>query len=300
MPREIPYIFCRYDFVRKRQALSIKEQQELLESLKAARVAYRNKEPSQDEFDTFEMTPRHFTFDGVDAFSWCVGYDIRTRTEASYDTATDLITEHFAEANGIRFTRFVAVPSLRGLAVSDQRSDIHLGGMAGISRFKAVVRSKKGNRFRVEPAGSSADIDRAFKAWRVQQFSFSVRPFNPTRRRLGGQLHDLMVKNGVMQLSGVARPSGGDAITAPKSGIVGEAIGLAEHGYGQVALKGVTSQGREAVIGKPHFSQEKEKNKKRQAAPRLIKVYILEYESSERRRVGEVVKALVEFYGNET
>jgi len=105
-----------------------------------------------------------------------------------------------------------------------------------------------------------------------------------------------MIKNNVFQLSGTARPSGGKEIEAPQKGIIGEAIGLADHGYGQVALKAVTKKGREAVIGKPHFSPEKEKNKKRQAAPRLIKVYVGRSRSN-RKHIEEVVKALVEFYG---
>lgn len=297
MPKEAPYIFCRYEFIRKKSALTEKDQIDLLNNLRGVPVAYRNRAPGKNDYDTFEMSPRHLTFEDVGALSWCVGYNIRTRREAQYNAARDEIDEHFAKANGIKYTRFVAVPALGVLAVNDQHTDTHLGGMPGISRFKSVVRSIKGTRVRIELAGTSEDILRAFRSWKVEQFLFSVRPFNPTRRRLGAKLHDLMIKNGVGQLSGVAKPTAGHKILAPEDGIVGEAMGLSERGYGQVAVKGRTQQGREAAIGKPHFSPEKEKNMSRQAKPRLIKVYIDESGASERKRIGEVVKALVEFYG---
>src|ERR1700741_3831004 len=175
MPREIPYLFCRYDFVRKGKALDEPEQKKLLDDLRGVRIAYRNKDAAEDEFDTFEMTPRHFNFEGVGALSWCVGYDLHTRNKADYDAAQDEIDEYTVETDGIKYTRFVAVPSLRALAVSDQHGDTHLGGAPGISRFKAVVRSLKGNRIKVELAGTTADLAKAFKSWDVEQFSFSVR-----------------------------------------------------------------------------------------------------------------------------
>ena len=182
------------------------------------------------------------------------------------------------------------------LAVADRISDTSLGGMAGVSRFKSVVRSVRGAKAVVQLAASSEDVDQALSTWSVEQFSFSLRPFNPTPKRLGSKLHDLIVANGIGQMRGVALPTAGEYIHDADDGFVGEAVGLSEAGYGQISVKGRTSEGREAALGKPVFSTNREENQERQQKPRSLKVYF-DLEGKERIDNISIAKALIDFYG---
>ena len=159
------------------------------------------------------MKPGQFTVDDkTSALTWCVGYHLHQREEAEYDTDLDDILESYVETNGIRFTKFVAIPHLGVLAVADRISDTSLGGMAGVSRFKSVMRSVKGAKAVVQLAATSQDVDQALSTWSVEQFSFSLRPFNPTPKRMGKKLHDLFITNGIGQMRGVALPTTGEYI----------------------------------------------------------------------------------------
>lgn len=63
-------------------------------------------------------------------------------------------------------------------------------------------------------------------------------------------------------------------IKPAKDGIVATATELADAGYGQYSLKGVTPEGHEAQIKQPKFDFEKTKNEKRQAENRELRIII--------------------------
>jgi hypothetical protein len=298
MARPVPYLFCRYQLLQGKQALSGAEQIALLREIRGVMVPYRQADPDEADADTFSMKPGQFTIDGQHTgITWCVGYYLHQREEAEYNKDDDEIIEAYVETGGIRFTKFVAVPHLGVLAVADRTSETALGATAGISRFRSVVRHKNGAKAIVQLAATSEEVGRALKRWSVDQVSFVLRPFNPTARRLGRQLHALMIANGIGRFRGVAQPaSPGEHLHDPGKGLVGEAVGLTQEGYGQIAVKGRTPEGHEASLGKPGFSRDKEENRKRQGKPRSLKIYF-ELEGSERQNNIMIAKALIEFYG---
>ena len=78
-------------------------------------------------------------------------------------------------------------------------------------------------------------------------------------------------------------------------GLIAEAKGLADAGYGQIAATGTTPGGLRAAFNKPQLAEDREKNKERQAQSRTLKVYI-EPQASISEEEAAVVNALLEFY----
>lgn len=80
-----------------------------------------------------------------------------------------------------------------------------------------------------------------------------------------------------------------------QEGLIAEARGLADKGYGQYGAKGTTDGGLRASIGKPKFSSEKEKNSQEQARNRVLKVYF-EKGDDEEEEERAIVNALLDLY----
>ena len=299
MPRPIPFLFCRYTISRNDRPLGASEQLTLLNSIRGRVVAYRKVDPSEGDRNTFAMKPSTFNIGHRRSLVWYVGYYVGIRSEASYNQADDDIIERLVETNGIKFTKFIAVPSLGAVAVQDQTGDIHLSGASGISRFKAIARDVQGISAEIELAASNQDVMNALNVWSIEQFTFNLRPFNPTARRMGRLLHELFVANDIGKMRGVAQPSHGHYIQNPSEGFVGEAVGLVSAGYGQMSLKGRTAGGQEASFGKPVFSDSQDENAKRQERPRSLRVYFEPAESDESLNM-EVAQTLVDFYAPKT
>jgi len=80
-------------------------------------------------------------------------------------------------------------------------------------------------------------------------------------------------------------------------GIISEAKGLSDAGYGQIGAKGTTPDGLKATIDKPKFEIDKQKNVANQSKNRILKVYIdaNETEDDDERAL---VKSLIELYGD--
>jgi hypothetical protein len=295
MPRPIPFLFCRYTVSRNGRPLGASEQLDLLNTIKGQVVAYRKIDPSEEDRNTFAMKPSTFNIGSRQALVWYVGYYVGIRSEASYNQTDDDIIERLVATTGIKFTKFVGVPLLGVVAVQDQAGDIHLSGSSGISRFKAVARSSPGVSVEIELAASNQDVMNALNVWSIEQFTFNLRPFNPTARRMGRLLHELFIANDIGKMRGVAQPSHGHYIQNPSEGFVGEAVGLVSAGYGQMSLKGRTPRGQEASFGKPTFSELREENARRQEKPRSLRVYF-EAPESEDDLNNQIAQSLVDFY----
>ena len=295
MARPTPFLFCRYSLARNDIQLSAAEQLRLLNEVRGIVVAYRKTDPADDDRDTFAMKPTSFRIGHRVILVWHVGYYVGLRSEAEYNQNDDDIIESLVATNGIKHTKFVAVPDLGRLAVQDQTGDTHLNGASGISRFKTIARSIPGVRADIELAASNQDVMSALNVWSIEQFTFNLRPFNPTPRRMGRILGKLFTDNDIGKLRGVAQPSYGHYIHNPSEGFVGEAVGLTSAGYGQITLKGKTPSGQQASFGKPAFSESRDENERSQAKPRSLRVYFEDCDTDKELN-SAVAQSLIDLY----
>lgn len=296
MSRTIPFLFCRYQLTVRDDALTAEEQLDALCQLRGQMVAHRKANPTPLDEDTFIMKPKNKVYESQYVLTWHVAQHLNMRQRSKYDRDNDEVVDEAVETDEIRHTKIVALPTFGVLAVDDRLSDRSLGGKSAIGRFKSVFAAFPGGQARVDFAGTSTDLSRALETWSLDRFTFSVRPFNPTVRKPGDQLHEMMIADGIGEMRAIAKPKKGESMYDSHEGLITEAVGLTENGYGQVSLSGTTPSGRFATFGSPKFDQDKEKNKREQAKSRPLKVQINEMATVEEEEA-EVVKALLEFFG---
>jgi hypothetical protein len=299
MGRPTAYLFCRYLILDDDDPITPEEEWAIIQEIKGQPIAYRVRDPKPDDLDTFLMRPRRKQIAGRTVHTWEVAQDVRFRERSRYDKRVDEITDETVETEEIRHTKFIAVPSLQVFAVDDSISERTLGAKSAVSRFSAIVEHLvPDSDVRVNFAGTSADAQKALETWKLDQFSFTVRPFNPTPRKLGEQIHELMVKDHVGTLRAIATPiEGGQDMKDSHQGLIAEAKGLTEAGYGQYGATGTTPDGLRASLSKPKFTMDKEKNKQAQAQNSTLKVYIPKGSNVEEDEAA-IVKALLDLYGS--
>ncbi len=298
MPREIPYVFCTYSVDRNGDGLSAREQLQLLEAIRGRPIVYRKSDADAADADTLAMRPKKFTTYGHEIISWAVGYYVKQRTEATYDSSVDEIATRHFRANGIRYTNFVAIPALHRVAVCDRSSDTFLPAKAGIARLKAILRhAARDYSLDIVMSASPQDVTRALKQWRLKEFSYTVRPFNPHPRDPGRELSEMFKRDGIGRLSGKAIPSAGKVMSMNSGGYIEQTVGLAESGYGQIGFSGTTKDGLNASVKKPKFTLDRDQNEKTQTEPRMLRVMIEPSSDDVEKESRDVARAMLDFYG---
>ena len=186
MARQRAYLFCRYQILEDEEAVRPSDEWKLLEKIRGKTIAYRVRDPKPDDFDTYLLKPRKKRVINHEVHTWEVAQDIRYRQATKADKAKDELKDETVETDEVRHTKFVAIPILGVVAVDDSISERSLGAKSAVARFRAIVETLAGKNFdvRVTFAGTSADAQRALETWTLDQFSFTVRPFNPTPRKL--------------------------------------------------------------------------------------------------------------------
>lgn len=154
--------------------------------------------------------------------------------------------------------------------------------------------SAPGYTLEATPAGTPQDLKRAISTWALDQFSFQVRPFNPHPSTPGDMLSEMLTKDGVGQLRGVAVPNEGAHIHPVAEGIVQETLGLADQGYATYGARGRTPSGAEAVLKKPPFSRDRRKNEERLRGPQQLKITI-DADAGETADI-QAVQVLIDFF----
>lgn len=295
MSDEVAWLFCRYQLALDGRGLPAQEQLKLFKTIRGQPVAHRKAEAEDDDRDTMLMEPRLSAILGLDVLSWRVGKTITVRERQEYDKEDDRLVTKLDDTDEIQAAHFVAIPMHGVVAVADRSTEPHLNARAAISRMRSVVKLSKNAEIVIEPAGSSEDIEKAVTKWDLTSFSFTVRPFNPRIVEPGRIFHEMMERDGIAKVRGVAQPREGGHMRAADQGLINEATGLANAGYGQVAAEGTTPEGYHAKIGAPKFDDEKKKNLAQQARPRVLKIYIPK-RANEREALAEVVRALAGFF----
>jgi len=252
MARSAAYVFCRYQILdENEQPLSAREEFELFEDIKGKPIAYRVREPKPDDHDTYLMKPRTKKLLSYTVHTWEVAQDIKFREATKYDKRKDDTKDETVPTDEIRHTKFLGIPSLGVFAVDDTISERNLGAKSAVGRFGQVIETlKKDFDVRVTFAGTPEDAQRALDTWTLDQFTFTVRPFNPTPRKMGEQLHEFMVADKVGTLRAIALPDDTHDMRDSHEGIISEAKGLSDAGYGQYGASGVTPDG---LLACPRF-----------------------------------------------
>lgn len=270
---------------------------DLLNEVLGRPIAYRVSQPTPDDYNTYIMKPRSKALFGYSIHTWEVAQDIKFRERSRYDRTNDDVREEIVPTDEIRHTKFVAVPLLGVVAVDDSLSDRTLGARSAVGRFRSILESHRDNiDVTVSFAGTPQDAQRALQTWSLDQFSFTVRPFNPTPRKPGDVMDELMKSDGVGILRAIAKPDGEEDMRDSHSGLIAEARGLSDAGYGQYGATGTTPGGLRASISKPKFSIDKRKNLETAAQNRTLKVYIERCDTTDEEE-SAVVKALIDLYG---
>jgi hypothetical protein len=299
MARPIPYLFCRYQLIADGSALSAAEEFDLLKKMRGQRIAHRIRDAQPDDADTYLVKPREKLIAGRRVHTWEIAQDRKTRERTKYDQVKDETTDETVRTDEIRHTKFLAVPSLSALAVDDRISERSLGARSAVSRFVGIVEKIGKIEANITFAGTSQDVQRALDTWTLDQFSFTVRPFNPTPSKPGDKMHELLAKDNVGVMRAVTFPDTEHNMRDSHHGIISEAKGLSDAGYGQIGASGTTPSGLKATINKPKFETDREKNKQHQAQNRTMKVYIDAAESTDDEERA-LVKALIDLYGRTT
>jgi hypothetical protein len=245
-------------------ALTPDEEWGVIQEIKGEPIAYRVRDPKPDDLDTFLMMPRKKSIGGYAVHTWAIAQDVKTRERSKYDKGNDELKSELVQADEIRHTKFIAIPKLGVFAVDDSISDRTLGARSAVSRFAAVVETLVDNTtVEVNFAGTPDDAQKALETWKLDEFSFTVRPFNPTVRKLGEKMHELLVADGVGSLQAVARPTEGKDMKDSHEGLISEAKGLTEAGYGQYGARGTTPDGLQASLSKPKFTMTRTRTSRR-------------------------------------
>ncbi|WP_424362709.1 hypothetical protein [Methylocystis parvus] len=296
MARTNSYLFCRYQILIDGVPLTADGEWETFEELVGRPIAYRKRDPKPDDADTYMLKTRQKTVGKYRIHTWEIAQDIKYRERSRYRKSDDEIVNEVVATDEMKHTKFVAIPRLGVFAVSDNVSERSLGARAAVNRFKAILEtSDEECDVIINFAGSPQDAARALETWELDQFSFTVRPFNPHPMKLGETLSEMIKSDNIASVRGLALPNEGQKMQDSSKGLISEARGLADAGYGQYGAKGTTPDGLKASIAKPKFSLDKTKNSEAQARNRVLKVYIDKGEAEEDEERA-IVKALIDLY----
>jgi hypothetical protein len=199
---------------------------------------------------------------------------------------------------GLRYSDFIAVPTLGILAVDDRSGEEFMGGSNAVHRFRSIVRHSGDDReLTIVAAADYSDIQNALKRWSITTFSFTIKPYNPhaptaLARELGEKLKQRHVKraHGEWQADRENGLKADDDMSA--------IVQLSEAGYGQIAIKGFTPLGQQVEIKKSAFSDDKDKNLKSLDKPRQMRI-LIDTDGLSDRKIQKAVAALImELHGN--
>lgn len=296
--RPIPYIFCRYEIFVGDEKLDASGQFQLLTNLQGEYFASTEKEDRERRLENTIMVPRKREGADTTIISWCVGRKIGHRAAYQYDAARDHLHLDVVDDPSVKFSEFIALPTLNVFAVDDRGGESHIGGRSAVNRFNNIlVRSGKARIF-TDWTVRKQDTERALTTWSVTEFSFKARPYNPhPPSDLSKALSEQFEADGIGQYLGRAKPMPGSTMQMSDHGVIRPVVDLAEAGYAQIGVKGTTPEGYDAQIKRPQFFLEKDKNLKKQQQERELRVSVEEAELSDDERVATMGEILRTFYG---
>jgi hypothetical protein len=210
----------------------------------------------------------------------------------------DEVKISFVKDGSIRFTDFVACPSLGVLAVDDRTGTLHLGGKGACARFRSMVREIEDHDTEIEWPVTPDEVRKALKRWKLTAYSFVVRPVNPhPPSRLSKMFSEAMKEEGIGEFRGSAKPAVGTYMKAAE-GPIAATSEISDAGYGQVSFRGREGP-VDAEIKRPTYYSEPERNEKAQLKSRELRIFVETEGKTDDDVLLETAKALVEFYKHE-
>jgi hypothetical protein len=296
-----PFLFCRYSMYVGEEGMSGGVQFTTLQELQGKLAPHGKQAELSGQRDTLVMRPRRIKVEQQIALTWSVGQIVDTKVRAIYDSKKDDVQLVAMNDGSIRYSDFVAIPSLGVLAVDDRAGELHLGGRHAVNRFASVMELVDDEAgVEVTPAATPVEVRRALKSWSLTKFNFTIRPNNPRPvSRLAQEMSELLKKEGIAKLTGSAKPAEGGHMQMKGDGFITAANDLNEAGYGQVAVTGITEDGFEAEIKKPAFNPNRDINERIQGKPRELRVYIDDEGQQEEAVFRTAAGALIKFYTDE-
>ncbi|MEW6215955.1 MAG: hypothetical protein AB1478_12260, partial [Nitrospirota bacterium] len=255
-------------------------------------IAYRKAIPSEVDKDTSIVTPDKTTIlhpkskQSIAVLFCSIAKHIDTRSVNKYDRAVDEISREYISTDEYAIGDLILIPSAQLLAAADKSNPEDLNARSTIGRFISIVRVLTKYDIQIEPATSPGYLQSALKNWKLEEFSFTARPFNPSVRTPGDKLHPLLAGDNA-KLVGKEKPNKGEHLIYSEQGLMNEVTGLADRGYGEYGAVGTTSQGYHARIEKADPTGNRQPK---------IKVYIPP-KSSKEEHVKAVATSLLEIDG---
>ena len=268
------WVYFRYTmFDEYDDVIGAREHAQILEEVKGLPAPYRNRDPAPKDINNILMQLRHEQVDGEKCSLFVIGYKISDRVERRYNEREDRVDLESAPADDMRVTGLIMVPRLRMIAVRDGSGE-RLSAVSGAGRLRAVIEYNLDCGFNFERTSSHDDVVRAMANLALEEFTFEVRPFNPHPTNPGQKLHDLMKPNEIGNLKAKATPAAGGAMHSGTEGLIPEATGMSEKGYGQFGLVGRTESGAQIKFQKPRFVGETAKDVDQQEKPTALRVTV--------------------------
>ena len=268
------------------------------DDIKGQAAPYRLKDPETHDFKNFVFDLKKFDAEDLSFFTFGVGYQITERPEQQFDPQTEKIRMVMRDANDMRYTRGIIVPSIGASAFKDGSGN-QLAASGGAGRVKAIFETHSELEFRYEVTASKEDVAAAISNLSLVEMKFTVRPFNPHPSNPGIELDKLLRTAKVGKLTATAKPADGGALSPDDGGLVSEAQGLVEKGYGQSGLTANTEDGATVRYKPRSFSGDKEKDQAVAEKPRQLHITVEKMPGDEASEEKRIAKALTEIFVND-
>lgn len=296
MPK-ISYCFYKYAILDEfEDSIYPDEHAKIIRGIACQKVAHRKPNPGPLDRDTFIMRFREEVLAGQECAIFDVAKSVDYRVEHRYNPDSDDLDLVDVNADDTIWTHLIMVPAMERIGIRDGSGE-RLTADQGANRVRSVIRGLTALDFSYERTATSREVANAAQRLGLTEFTFTARPANPHPSRPGELMDELLRKAKVGKMTAKTEPVYGHTLSVADEGVVSEAIGLANDGYGQYGFKGTTGTGVEVAYKKPKYEGTKEGNLKQQAKPSSLKVLV----PSDDTRASEeehVVKTMLEIYSD--
>ena len=295
MSRRINYLFCRYSLDGPDGLMDEAGEFSFLSEHQGGEYGHgREREGVYPQ--VLCTDPKIGSLRGRRIHTFSVGYKLGIRVRQEYDSHARSVKRSVDTDAHTKFGQFLTVPSLQVMAIRDRANDDSLSAMTAQAALRSFIRGASNEEVYLNIIHArNDDVDYALEHWNISEYSYTVRPLNPTGGDLAKLRTQMYQNENIGQESGVVKAATSEGLRIG-TGTIGQTHDLAHSGYGQIGLKGTTETGNVASIPKLPFSQDKKVNlKKQDNAPRYIRVSFTADDPRDDISL-DVASALVRFY----